>query len=178
MEGIYVDRNGDGQINQDDRYFYKSPWAPWTAGLSSRLSYKNWDFSFSLRASIGNYVFNDTMDGFANIDKRYDSSYGYMQNCPQSSVEMGWKTYDNALSDYWVQNGSFLKCDNITLGYSFDKLFKTSNYNGINGRVYLTASNVFTITGYEGIDPEVFQGIDNNLYPRPFSFIVGLNLNF
>lgn len=178
LEGVYVDRNGDGQINQDDRYFYKSPWAPWTAGLSSRLSYKNWDFSFSLRASIGNYVFNDTMDGFANIDKRYDSSYGYMQNCPQSSVEMGWKTYDNALSDYWVQNGSFLKCDNITLGYSFDKLFKTSSYNGINGRVYFTASNVFTITGYEGIDPEVFQGIDNNLYPRPFSFIIGLNLNF
>ncbi len=84
LEGVYVDRNGDGIINQDDRYFYKSPMAPWTAGLSSRLSYKNWDFAFSLRASIGNYVFNDVQDGFANIDKTYDNSFGYLQNRPGS----------------------------------------------------------------------------------------------
>ena len=178
IEGVYVDRNGDGQINQDDLYFYKSPWAPWTAGLSSRLTYKNWDFGFSLRASFGNYVFNDTADNFANISKRYDDSFGYMQNCLPNSVAMGWETYNNALSDYWVQNASFLKCDNITLGYSFDSLFKTSGYNGISGRVYFTANNVFCITGYDGVDPEVFQGIDNNLYPRPISFLVGLNLNF
>ena len=178
IEGVYVDRNGDGQINQDDRYFYKSPWAPWTAGLSSRLTYKNWDFGFSLRASIGNYVFNDTADNFANIAKRYDDSFGYMQNCLPNSVAMGWESYNNALSDYWVQNASFLKCDNITLGYSFDNLFKTASYNGISGRVYFTANNVFCITDYEGVDPEVFQGIDNNLYPRPISFLVGLNLNF
>lgn len=178
LEGVYVDRNGDGIVNQDDRYFYKSPMAPWTAGLSSRLTYKNWDFGFSLRASIGNYVFNDVQDGFANIDKTYDSSFGYLQNRPLSSVNMGWVTYDNALSDYWVQNGSFLKCDNITLGYSFDKLLKTSGYKGISGRVYATASNVFTITNYGGIDPEVFGGIDNNIYPRPLSLVIGLNLNF
>ncbi len=178
LEGVYVDRNGDGIINQDDRYFYKSPMAPWTAGLSSRLSYKNWDFAFSLRASIGNYVFNDVQDGFANIDKTYDNSFGYLQNRPMSAVNRGWKTYDNPLSDYWVQNGSFLKCDNITLGYNFNSLFHTGNYKGINGRVYVTASNVFTITEYDGIDPEVFGGIDNNIYPRPFSVLVGLNLNF
>jgi iron complex outermembrane receptor protein len=82
------------------------------------------------------------------------------------------------LSDYWVQNASFLKCDNITLGYSFNKLFKTSSYKGISGRISLTASNVFTITKYDGIDPEVSSGIDNNIYPRPFSMILGLNLNF
>lgn len=183
VEGVYVDRDGNGIINQDDRYFYKSPMAPWTLGLSSRLGYKDWDFSFSLRASIGNYVFNDIQDGFANIDKTYDSSYGYLQNRPLSSVAMGWKTYENALSDYWVQNGSFLKCDNITLGYSFRNLFKTNGYKGINGRIYATASNVFTITNYSGLDPETFKskdqiGIDNNIYPRPFTFIVGLNLNF
>lgn len=178
LEGVYVDRNGDGIINQDDRYFYKSPVAPWTAGLSSRLSYKNWDFAFSLRASIGNYVFNDVQDGFANIDKTYDSSFGYLQNRPMAAVNRGWKTYDNPLSDYWVQNGSFLKCDNITLGYNFDNLFHSGSYKGINGRVYVTASNVFTITNYDGIDPEVFGGIDNNIYPRPFSVLVGLNLNF
>jgi iron complex outermembrane receptor protein len=178
LEGVYVDRNGDGIINQDDRYFYKSPMAPWTAGLSSRINWKEWDFGFSLRASFGNYVFNDVADGFANIDKTYDNSYSYLQNRIRSAVELGWKTYDNPLSDYWVQNASFLKCDNITLGYSFNKLFKTSSYKGISGRISLTASNVFTITKYDGIDPEVSSGIDNNIYPRPFSMILGLNLNF
>ena len=85
-----------------------------------------------------------------------------------------WQTYDNVLSDYFVQNASFLKCDNITLGYSFEKLFGAN----IGGRVFATASNVFTITKYKGIDPEVGGGIDNSLYPRPFSALVGLSLNF
>ncbi len=178
IEGVYVDRDGNGVINQNDKYFYKSPAAPWTAGLSSRLSYKNWDLGFSLRASFDNYVFNDVMDGFANIDKTYDNSFAYLQNRPMEAVERGWKTYDNPLSDYWVQNASFLKLDNITLGYSFEKLFKGNNYKGIDGRVYVTATNVFTITEYDGIDPEVSGGIDNNIYPRPFSVLVGLNLNF
>lgn len=83
-----------------------------------------------------------------------------------------------ALSDYWVQNASFLKCDNITLGYSFANLFKCGNYQGIGGRFYVTASNVFTITKYKGIDPEVDGGIDNQVYPRPFSLIMGLSLSF
>ena len=77
-------------------------------------------------------------------------------------------TYDKVLSDYFVQNASFLKCDNITLGYSFENLFKGGNYKGINGRIYLAATNVFTITNYDGIDPEVQGGIDNYIYPRPF----------
>ena len=77
-----------------------------------------------------------------------------------------------------MQNASFLKCDNITLGYSFDKLLKTAAWDGLAGRVYATCSNVFTITKYDGIDPEVSSGIDSGMYPRPISFIVGLNLNF
>ena len=84
---------------------------------------------------------------------------------------------NSALSDYFIQNASFLKCDNITLGYSFQNLFKTGSYKGLAGRVYATASNVFTITNYDGLDPEISNGYDNELYPRPFSFIVGLNLN-
>lgn len=178
IEGVFVDRNADGRINEDDKYFYKSPMAPWTAGLSTRLQYKNWDFGFSLRASFGNYVFNDTEAGFANVSKTYDNSYGYLQNRPMSSVALNWSSYDYALSDYFVQNASFLKCDNITLGYSFENLFGGARYKGINGRVYASASNVFTITKYDGIDPEVFGGIDNGLYPRPMSFQVGLNLKF
>ena len=87
-------------------------------------------------------------------------------------------TYDNALSDYFVRNASFLKCDNITLGYSFANLFKGGSYNGLTGRVYASATNVFTITKYKGIDPEVYKGIDNNIYPRPFTLLLGLNLSF
>ena len=178
IEGAYVDRNADGQITVDDKYFYKSPMAPWTFGLSSRLQYKNWDFGFSLRANLGNYVYNDRSAGESNIAKTYDNSYGYLQNRTMDAIERGWVTYDHPLSDYFVQNASFLKCDNITLGYSFNNLFKSSNYAGTSGRIYATATNVFTITKYKGIDPEVFGGIDNNLYPRPFTFQVGLNLNF
>ena len=183
LEGVYVDRNADGVINDSDRYFYKSPDAPYTAGLSSRLQFKNWDFGFGLRASFDNYVFWDKEAGYSNVSKRYDSSFGYLQNVIPGAVQRNWSTYDHALSDYFVHNGSFLKCDNITLGYSFDNLFKGGNYSGLSGRIYASATNVFTITKYEGIDPEVFPskdqwGIDNNMYPRPFTVQVGLNLNF
>ena len=183
LEGVYVDRNADGVINDSDRYFYKSPDAPYTAGLSSRLQFKNWDFGFGLRASFDNYVFWDKEAGYSNVSKRYDSSFGYLQNVIPGAVQRNWSTYDHALSDYFVHNASFLKCDNITLGYSFDNLFKGGNYSGLSGRIYASATNVFTITKYEGIDPEVFPdkdhwGIDNNMYPRPFTVQVGLNLNF
>jgi iron complex outermembrane receptor protein len=175
IEGVYVDRNADGIINQDDKYFYKSPNAPWTAGFTSKLQYKDWDFSFSLRASFDNYVFNDLEAGTSCVSpSQIWAPSEYLSNRPLNVLGKNWQTYDNVLSDYFVQNASFLKCDNITLGYSFDKLFGAK----IGGRVYATASNVFTITNYKGIDPEVGGGIDNNLYPRPFSALVGLSLNF
>ncbi len=178
LEGVYVDRNADGVINDSDRYFYKSPAAPYIAGLSSRLQYKNWDFGFGLRANFDNYVFWDKEAGYSNVSKRYDSSFNYLQNVIPGAVQRNWSTYDHALSDYFVHNASFLKCDNITLGYSFDGLFNGGNYNGLSGRIYASATNVFTITKYKGIDPEVESGIDNNMYPRPFTVQVGLNLNF
>ena len=182
IEGQVVDRNGDGVITEADKYFYKSPMAPVTMGLSSRLEYKSWDLGFTLRASLGNYVFNNLMSGNVNMSAAeiYSGGNNFYGNRPVAALDYNWQTYDleAKLSDHWVQNGSFLKCDNITLGYSFDSLFKCGNYKGIGGRVYATASNVFCITKYDGIDPEVFGGIDNNLYPRPISFILGLNLNF
>ena len=183
IEGQVVDRNADGVISDADKYFYKSPHAPVTMGLASRLEYKNWDLGLSFRASIGNYVFNDVQNSYHNVSP--DGVFGavsgnYFNNRPVESVELGWQTYGvlSNLSDYWVQNGSFLKCDNITLGYSFSELFKRGNYHGISGRISASASNVFTITKYKGLDPEVFGGIDNNIYPRPFSFVLGLSLNF
>lgn len=104
----------------------------------------------------------------------------YLMNKTPQAVAEDWTTNTEqiALSDRWIHNASFLKCDNITLGYSFDNLFRTAGYHGLSGRVYGSVSNVFTITNYDGIDPEVYGGIDNNVYPRPISFILGLNLNF
>jgi len=173
IEGVFVDRNADGQITDEDLYFYKSPAAPYIAGLSSRLQYKNWDFGFGLRANFDNYVYWDKQAGYSNLEKRYDNSFFYLQNVTPEAVNRGWKTYDKVVSDYFVHNASFLKCDNITLGYSF-----TTFDNYLNGRVYLSATNVFTITKYEGIDPEVQGGIDNGIYPRPFTLQLGVNLNF
>ena len=183
IENQVVDRNGDGVISDADKYLYKSPWAPVTMGLASRLDWKNWDFGFSLRASIGNYMFNNVMQGYHNVSPAavFEEVSGfYLNNRPKALVDLGWQTYDNKsiFSDYWVQNASFLKCDNITLGYSFNNLFRHGSYNGVGGRIYGTVSNVFCITKYDGIDPEVFGGIGGDIFPRPISFIVGLNLNF
>ena len=178
LEGVYVDRDANGIINDADRYFYKSPAAPYTAGLSTRLQVKNWDLGFGLRASFDNYNYWDRGAGFSNIAMRYDASFNYLQNVIPQAVENGWTTYDYVKTDYFVRNASFLKCDNITLGYSFEDLFKAGNYNGLTGRIYLAATNVFTITKYDGLDPEVFGGIDNEIYPRPFTIQCGLNLNF
>ena len=173
LEGVFVDRNGDGQISDDDLYFYKSPAAPYTAGLSSRVQYKSWDFGFGLRASFDNYVYWDKGAGFSNISKRYDDSFNYLQNVIPQAVKNGWTTYDKVVTDYYVRNASFLKCDNITLGYSF-KSFD----DFLNARVYVSATNVFTITKYDGIDPEVAGGIDGGIYPRPFTLLFGVNFNF
>ena len=182
IENCVVDRNGDGKINESDKYLYKSPAAPVTMGFSSRLEYKNWDFGFSLRASIGNYVYNNVEQGMSNMNtgEWFSNSLKYFSNRMKSTVERNWQTYEitSKLSDYYVKNASFLKCDNITLGYSFNNLFKSNGWHGLSGRAYATASNVFTITNYDGLDPEVGDGNDNNLYPRPFSVVVGLSLNF
>ena len=182
IENCVVDRNGDGKINESDKYLYKSPAAPVTMGFSSRLEYKNWDFGFSLRASLGNYVYNNVEQSMSNMNtgEWFSNSLKYFSNRLKSTVERNWQTYEitSKLSDYYVKNASFLKCDNITLGYSFNNLFKTSGWHGLSGRAYASASNVFTITNYDGLDPEVGDGNDNNLYPRPFSVVVGLSLNF
>ena len=182
IENCVVDRNGDGKINESDKYLYKSPAAPVTMGFSSRLEYKNWDFGFSLRASLGNYVYNNVEQGMSNMNtgEWFSNSLKCFSNRLKSTVERNWQTYEitSKLSDYYVKNASFLKCDNITLGYSFNNLFKSSGWHGLSGRAYATASNVFTITNYDGLDPEVGDGNDNNLYPRPFSVVVGLSLNF
>ena len=181
IENCVVDRNGDGVITPDDRYLYKNPTPPVTMGLSSRVEYKKFDLGMSFRANLGNYVFNDVLRGSSNVGETGAwVQQAYMANHLVDAMARNWQTWELTAnqSDYYVQNASFLKCDNITLGYSFDSLFKGNSYKGIGGRVYATCSNVFTITKYKGIDPEIGNGVDQNMYPRPISFIFGLNLNF
>lgn len=176
IENEFVDRDGNGIINGDDRYFYKKPTADVLMGLTSRLSYKSWDFSFSLRASLNNYVYNSVEAGGSDCNPTSIYSFGALNNRPLMGVANNIQSLsDNTLlSDQFVQNASFMKCDNITLGYTFKKLFGAP----LSGRVYAAVQNVFTITKYKGLDPEVENGLDNNIYPRPLTTLIGLSLNF
>ena len=176
IEGQFVDRNGDGTINSADRYFYKKADADVIMGMTSKLVYKNWDFGFSLRASLGNYAYNGVEAGRSNISVERLFNGNTWHNVTNMAMAKDWSyiSTEDALSDYFIQNASFLKCDNITLGYSFEKLFGMK----ISGRAYLTAQNVFTISKYKGIDPEINGGYDGNIYPRPFTGVFGVSLNF
>ena len=178
IEGLYVDRDGNGQVNEDDKYFYKKPAADVTLGFTSKLIYKEWDFSFSMRANLNNYVYNNVASANAPISEGWVNNKGYLSNRPFSAFDTNFQNM-NVLSDYYVQNASFLRCDNITLGYSFKNLFKV-----LNGRIYGTVQNPFVITKYTGLDPEVSNssdktsGIDRNVYPRPLVSLIGISLNF
>ncbi|MEX2478786.1 MAG: SusC/RagA family TonB-linked outer membrane protein [Gracilimonas sp.] len=171
IEGLYVDRNGDGVVNESDKYRYESPSADYEFGFSSRLEYKKWDASFAGHASVGNYVYNNVKsgNGFYN-DMLYE---GYLRNAPESILETNFHEAQ-FFSDHFVENASFLRLDNVNLGYTFSNVFDAIN----SLRVSATVQNVVVLTNYSGLDPEVFGGIDNNIYPRPRTFVLGLNLNF
>lgn len=176
IENEFVDRNGDGIINDKDRYFYKKPAADVLMGLTSRMTWKEWDFSFSLRASLNNYLYNAVEANGSDCNPTSVYSFGALNNRPLMGVanNIQHKTDNTMLSDYFVQNGSFLKCDNITVGYTFKKLFGAP----VGGRIYAAVQNVFTITDYKGLDPEVSTGLDDKIYPRPITTLLGLSLNF
>nr|WP_276590719.1 MULTISPECIES: SusC/RagA family TonB-linked outer membrane protein [unclassified Chryseobacterium] len=170
IEGAYVDRNGDGIINNDDLYRYKSPAPDVLLGFSSKFNYKNWDLGFTMRASIGNYVYN-------NVASQYGTEQGinlnqYLQNIQVSYLDTGFKR-TQLLSDYYVENASFVRMDNINLGYNFPRFIKDSKL-----RIFGSVQNAFIITKYSGLDPEVFNGIDNNLYQRPRVYSLGFNFQF
>ncbi|SMO91322.1 iron complex outermembrane recepter protein [Saccharicrinis carchari] len=171
IEGLYADRTGDGLVNEKDMYHYKSSTPDFILGFSSRAEYKNWDFSFAARASLGNYMYNDLQASSANYQYVYNSNY--LQNVPRSVLNTNFK-HQQAHSDYYVQEASFVKLDNVSAGYSFEKLFNDK----MDLRLSLTSQNIFVITDYEGVDPEVFNGIDNAVYPRPRTFVLGANILF
>ncbi len=172
-EGVFVDQNADGLINEQDMIVYKNAAPDLFMGLSSQLSYKNWDLNFSLRANFGNYVYNNIQSNRESRSITYDPS-GWLKNRVNSATFTNFDAV-HYQSSYYIQNASFLKMDNISLGYNFPDIF-----NGVqSARVHLTVQNPFVITKYKGLDPEFTNdGIDNNIYPHPRVFILGFNLNF
>ncbi len=176
IEGLYVDRNQDGIINDEDKYFSESPAADMIFGFSTRLEYKNFDFSLSARANLNNYIY----DNVSSDKARYDNIYtnGYLANVTTNIYKTEFSDMQPS-SDYYIHDASFLKIDNITLGYTFDDLIKPMLNNVDLGiRLYATIQNAFTFTGYDGLDPEIYGGIDNNIYPRPRIFLFGISARF
>lgn len=175
IQNAFVDRNNDGQITEADRYLtHKSPMAKVYMGFSSQFSYKKWDLGFNLRANFGNYVYNGVASG--NSTSNNYGGKGFITNLYNGFQDTGFtllNTSEQMASDYFLENASFLKMDNLTLGYSFQNLFAAK----LSGRISASVQNVFTISKYSGLDPEC-GAIDSNIWPRPRTYIIGLNLNF
>ena len=175
---IYADTNGDGEVNDLDKRFLEQPAPDWIFGLTSQLYYKNFDLNFTLRANLGNYVYNNvsSANGFRNLVTGIVPG-----NMHRSVLETGF-TDSQFFSDYYIEDASFLRMDNISVGYTIPGLPQ-----GMNLRVYGTVQNLFTLTDYSGLDPEIGNasnnnatpqfGIDNNLYPRARTFIIGASFS-
>lgn len=174
VEGVFVDQNGDGIINQDDLYKGKSSVPKVFLGLSSSVNYKKWNLGFVMRASFDNYVYNNNFSQSGVLSQITGNSVLY--NASTNYLETQFKgSSQQLLSDYYIQNASFVRMDNANLSYDLGKFLKNSN---ANLRINASVQNVFVITKYKGLDPEVASGIDNNLYPRPRTIALGLNLDF
>jgi iron complex outermembrane receptor protein len=176
LEGVYVDRNGDGTINSADRYRYKTARPTWVLGGGANATYKGFNLAFTLRANLGNYVYNNV-----RASSFYDASTNnFLVNRNREVLSSGF-TSAQYFSDYFMENASFLRMQNATLGYNFGELLK----KGTNLGLSFAVQNVFVITKYKGIDPEIYSGgatpsvgIDQTIYPRPRTFTVGLNVGF
>ncbi len=172
IEGLYVDRNHDGKITDADRYHYKSPNPTSTYGVYTTVSYKQVTLSAAGHAAVGNYMYNNGSANRGVYSNLYRSEGPYLGNITSDVTDVNFKI-QQYLSDYYIQNASYFKLDYLTLAYDFGHLIKnTSNF-----RISFTVNNVFTITNYKGLDPEVNLGIDNNVYPRSRVFVLGVNLS-
>ena len=170
IEGLYVDQNKDGASDEKDKYRYKNPQPDYFMGLGSQFGYKKWTLSFAGRASIGNYMYNNF-----NSNSGTYQNFGfpnYLGNVAKDVLTTGF-TVPRLWSDYYIENASFFKMDNINLGFNVGKISKNTSL-----RVSANVQNVFVITNYTGLDPEIPNGIDNNFYPRPRTYSLGFNLDF
>jgi len=172
IEGAYADLNGDGRINNDDRYFYKDPYADVLMGLNASVTYKNFDLSIASRASLGNYSSNRM--AAASVENQI-WNLGRLSNVHSSYLDTGFLYFSdkNAVSDHYIQNASFFKLDNVTLGWTIENVIDNNPM-----RLYISADNLLTITDYDGIDPEITGGLDSNFYPRSRAVALGLDINF
>ena len=172
IEGVYVDRNGDNIINDDDRYIKEDPFADIIMGLTNSIRYKDWDFSVTARASIGNYAYNNLASN--SVFNAAASVNNILNNIHSDYLSTGFIdfTENSLLSDHYIQEASFVKIDNISIGYNF-----TTN-SGCQVRLFGSLQNVATFTDYQGIDPEIYGGIDNNFYPRPQTGVFGVTFEF
>jgi iron complex outermembrane receptor protein len=172
IEGVYVDRNGDNIINDDDRYIKEDPFADLIMGLTNSIRYKDWDFSVTARASIGNYAYNNLASNA--VFNAAASINNILNNIHSDYLSTGFMdfTENSLLSDHYIKEASFVKIDNISIGYNM-----TTN-SGCKIRFFGSLQNVATFTDYEGIDPEIYGGIDNNFYPRPQTGVFGVTFEF
>ncbi len=171
IEGAYADLNGDGEINSSDLYRYHSRAPHWIFGFSTSFRYKKWTLSTSLRANVGNYLYNGMAMNTGAFGTVSYNSY-QLNNMSSSYLTTGFKSRQY-LSDYYVENASFLKMDNLSLAYDFGNISKWC-------RMHASAmvQNVFTITKYTGVDPEVASGVDMSFYPRPRTYSLTLGFDF
>jgi iron complex outermembrane receptor protein len=178
IEGMYVDRNNDGKINDDDRYAYHSANPLATFGIYTTLQYKTWSLSAAGHAAIGNYVYNNISANRGVYSNLYRSEGPYLSNVTRDVFDVNFEN-QQFLSDYYVQKGDYFKLDYLTLAYDFSDLIKKD----FKLRLSFTINNVYTLTRYKGLDPELYlgnnnYGIDNNMYPRTRVFVFGVNLTF
>lgn len=184
IEDVFVDRNDDNVIDEADRYIYESPFADVIMGLNTDLKYKNWDLSVVSRANLGNYSYNGVASSKGTFEGAIISTGSSLSNLHTDFLNSGFLTDNerNLLSDYYVQEASFFKIDNITLGYALPK----DTFKDLILRFYGSVQNVLTVTNYDGLDPEILSGsgntsqlgIDNNFYPRPRTYVFGVNIDF
>jgi len=175
IEGLFEDRNRDGVVNNLDLYRYKSPDPTVFLGAYSNVSWKKWDGGFTLRANIGNYMYNNRFSN-TGVQRNIIDPLGFLANGSRNVLETNFTGNGDKyfLSDYYIENASFLRMDNINVGYNAgDVISKNTNL-----RVGVAVQNVFTVTKYKGVDPEVSGGIDNNFYPRPRNYVLSVNFNF
>ncbi len=175
IDGLFADLNRDGVVNERDLYQYKGNDPQLFFGASTNVTYKKWNAGFVLRANVGNYMYNNVASSSGTL-RNFLNPIGYINNGSRDYLTTGFSGNGSNyyLSDYYVQNASFLRMDNINIGYNVGKVFN----NKANLKINANVQNAFIITKYKGLDPEVNGGIDNNFYPRPRTFVLGLNLNF
>ena len=174
IEGAFADLDGNGIINGEDRYIYKNPDPDFLLGFATNLNYKNFDLGFNLRASVGNRILNTTKS-----TRSYSSTLQEGQALENISTFYEFTGFqqqngENVLSDLFVENGSFLRMDYATLGYTFPKWLEGK----ASVRLFASVQNPFIITEYDGLDPEITGGIDATIYPRQRQFLFGVNVKF